>query len=194
MLGDTFVINGPAFSGTGFGFDATGTAVTATAGTNTGPLALLPNHVSNRNPLGGQIPTTRARLPTYILAAQGTSRRLPAGIQIQTLPSMHRPALCRYWANQVTPACQFDTGLHIAAAARAMSADLKRAIIMRPCPEDHPDFTGSNPAYQTVDQTQPADSTRAASNPCWDGVTPYATAPNPPQFSYDVGTMTATAW
>jgi hypothetical protein len=177
---DTFVINGPAFSGTGFGFDVTGNPQTVTAGTTTGPLALFPNYSdptkpNNRNPAGGaNSDYTAPDFQHMLLAAQVATG--PAGAPtVRTLPSMQRPALCRYWAGQVTPNPDFTTVSGIAVAARAMSADLKRAIIMRPLPEDHPDFTGSNPTAgtSTTDYT-------SGFNPCWDGTSFSGT------FSYDV--------
>ena len=178
QAGDTFVINGPAFSGTGFGFDATGNALTATAGTNTGPLALMPNHANNRNPAGGaNSDYTAADFQHMLLAAQVATG---AGTTVRTLPSMQRPALCRYWAEQVAPSSTFTDGTVTAAAAQAMPADLKRAIIMRPLPDDHPDFTGSNPSYTGAGNG----SYQSGFNPCWDGVSTYGQAT--PPFSWDV--------
>ena len=182
----TFLVNGVPFSGTGFGFDAAGNPVPGTAGTVTGPLALLPNHASNRNPLGGaNSDYTAPDFQHIFLAAQVAN-----GATVRTLPSMQRSALCRYWANymatQGAPVPDFTSGSGTAAAAQNIPPDLKRAIIMRPMPEDNPNFTGSNPTYQTVDQTVLSNLYKTGFNPCWDGVTPYTTPPNPPQFSWDV--------
>ncbi len=104
--GATFLINGVPFSGTGFGYNvATGnlnmtTTITTAAGPLTCPLALLPNDTTqNRNPPGGA--NTDYTAPDFqhmVLAAQVPTTATPP--VIQTLPSMHRPALCRYWASQ----------------------------------------------------------------------------------------------
>ena len=81
------------------------------------------------------------------------------------IPSLHRPDLVNYWAqriadeltglggalNGVAPAqvrqafLTGDTSGDVAPAATAISR-LRRAVILRPLPEEHPDFTGSNPA------------------------------------------------
>jgi hypothetical protein len=195
---DTFVINGVPFSGTGFGFDATGGSLSCTVGSGTssvtGALALFPSHASNRNPLGGaNSDYTAADFQHIFLAAQGTTTTAGGGVQVRTLPSMHRPALCRYWAEVSViqsggSPLDFTVGgtagvatLATAAGSTSMSSDLKRAIIMRPLPEDHPDFTGSNPTYTGAGGTA---SYQSGFNPCWDGVTTFGQTP--PPFSWDV--------
>ena len=70
---------------------------------------------------------------------------VPAANQESIIPSFHRPALVNYWMNRVVnnlgiPASTFrnpppdSTGRAI--------RDLKRAIMLRPLPEDHPNFPG----------------------------------------------------
>ena len=149
--GDTFVINGVPFSGPGFGFkpDPTGTGKWVLDGN----LALQPNAAENRNPesrgASANPNYTAADHQHILLAAQVPNANAPGGIQ--TLPSLHRPALIQYWKGQ--------TGW-------TESADSYRPIMLRPLGKmatgtatvsdlDHPDFDGSNPKF----------------NPTWDGVT-----------------------
>jgi hypothetical protein len=141
QAGDTFVINGSPFSGTGFGFkpDANNKWVPD------GDLPLQPNATANRNPTGGaNSDYTAADFQHMLLAAQ-----VPNGNTINTLPSMHRPELIKYWRSQ--------TGW-------TDSADSFRNIMLRPIGKDmvgcsitpdHPDFDGSNQKFK----------------PDWDGIT-----------------------
>ncbi len=179
----TFLVNGVPFSGTGFGFDATGNTLTTAAGTVTNcPVALLPNDLTyNRNPPGGaNSDYTAPDFQHVFLAAQVLN-----GTTVQTLPSMQRSALCRYWANYMAshggPSPDFTSGSGTAAAAQNLPPDLKRAIILRPLPEDNPNFTGSNPTYTGAGGSA---SYQSGFNPCWDGVSTFAQMP--PPFSWDV--------
>ncbi|MCE5267713.1 MAG: hypothetical protein LLG00_07495, partial [Planctomycetaceae bacterium] len=195
----TFIINGVPFSGTGFGYNAAAGNLDAT---KTIPdvaspchVALLPNlplsfyYNAMTNPLsnppgGANTDYTAPDFQHMLLAAQVPNTNAPGGIQ--TLPSMHRAALCRYWAKQtvtsITP--NFNTVADpdgLPAIARAMAIDMKRAITMRPLPDDHPNFTGSNPSYNAA-----AAPNQYASgfNPLWDGQSTYSQTPAP--FSWDV--------
>ena len=68
----------------------------------------------------------------------------------------------------------------LGAAAANLPADLKRRINLRPLPDDHPNFTGSNPAYQSA---SPSTAYLSGFNPMWDGQNTFgAAAP----FSWDV--------
>ncbi len=135
--GAKFTINGVPFSGTGFGYQNDGTF--------NSDLALRPNDITddtkgnangNRNPLGGANDDyDAADFQNMLLAAQVANPAVTGGIQ--TLPSMHRPALVNYWKNKTG-----WTG----------DADSYRKIMLRPIGKmvdlsgdaDHPDFTGSN--------------------------------------------------
>ena len=132
-----------------------------------GPLALFPNHPDNRNPAGGaNTEYTAADFQHMLLAAQvangtggadaaldATSGSVPllgqAGQSV--LPTSQPPAISR-------------------TAAQDIPAELKRAIIMRPLPDDHPNFTGSNPTYTGAGGTA---SYQSGFNPCWDGISTY---------------------
>jgi hypothetical protein len=177
---DEFVINGVPFSGYGFGFAADGSLLSdVTAGTASGPLALLPNYRSssggadNRNPLGGaNSDYTAPDFQHMLLAAQVLN-----GTTVRTLPSMHRPALCRYWVTKADSGATFADQDSLGNAARGTSAEVLRATVFRPLPTDHPNFTGSNPTYTG---SSASDYYQTGFNPCWDGVT------DPTKFSWDV--------
>jgi hypothetical protein len=173
--GGSFTISGVPFGGTGFGYRAGSNDLddTRLIGGKQCPLALLPNHVDNRNPAGGANPDyTAADFQHVLLAAQvypaGTSTTFGNGTPVpgmtvtQTLPSLHRPALVRYWAAQVNPTATFDSVSALASAAQGIPNDLMRAIVLRPLPALHPNFTGSNPTYTGAMYT-------SGFNPCWDG-------------------------
>ncbi len=185
---DTFVINGVPFSGTGFGFRADGVPLrNVAAGTVTGcPVALLPNlKIFNRNPPGGaNSDYTAADFQHMLLAAQGTTTGATGATVVQTLPSMHRPALCHYWANKAAGPLDFTAGgtATLVAAAQGIPPELMRDIVMRPLPEDNPDFTGSNPAYTGTGGS--ASYYQSGFNPCWDGKDTFGQTP--PPFSWDV--------
>ena len=120
--GDTAVINGVPFGGTGFGWDATAGAFNAN-------LAMQPNAAANRNPAGGaNSDYTAADFQHMFLAAQVAD---PATGKVRTIPSFHRPALARYW--------------------KAHGAPDQHLYMMRPIGNaagtDHPNFTGSNPGF-----------------------------------------------
>ena len=140
----------------------------------------LPTHAA-----GGEV------YPAGVSTTQGTGTTVAAMNITQTLPSMHRPALLRYWAKQAYAAADFVTSpAALATAAQNISVDLKRAAILRPLPDDHPNFTGSNPTYQSVDQTVAANLYQSGFNPCWDGgvvLEPSSHLPLKTQpFSWDV--------
>ena len=163
-----FVINGVPFSGTGFGYNSTTGNVDLRYDSSTGqvmpppysspnPLttweyALLPNDPTvNRNPSGGaNTDYTAADFQHMLLAAQVPNTLAPGGVQ--TLPSLHRPALVNYWINRLSRTSWAD--LWIPKSGQDYR-DLCRKIMLRPIgggagftdpndPPDHPNFTGSN--------------------------------------------------
>jgi hypothetical protein len=196
----TFTVNGVPFGGMGFGYNSLTQAMelmynSATPGIDTTkkmsdasttiwPVALLPNlplsaySAFGYNPPGGvNVEYTAPDFQHMLLAAQVPNTAVASGVQ--TLPSFHRPALCRYWANNTN-------GLNFSLTATDFSAPpsptttlttkwkgltpanvaLLRQIMLRPIGQftsfvttttnlDHPNFTGSNPNF----------------NPFWDGVT-----------------------
>lgn len=175
--GDPFLINGTPFSGTGFGYhkdsdllnawdpyqepsDPNDPATWSEPGV--WPYALLPNPVAftpNFSPLGYFDPTgpgganedyDAPDIQNMILAAQiGTADGLV------TIPSLHRTALIRYWCKKWAewngdPALATFDPLSpdtFEQLYRDLPLNLKRKITLRPLPEHHPDFTGSNPAW-----------------------------------------------
>ncbi len=174
-MGDEFTINGVPFSGTGFGYDSNDhdldLAYDPTPGDEklsapvvgtTWPVALLPNlplsiyNTANPAPSfkfgGANEDYDAADFQNMLLAAQVPNPAAPGGIQ--TLPSLHRPALVRYWMDQLLP-----PGPKNWAALWNANRELCRKIMLRPIGgypgSDHPNFTGSNPNF----------------NPAWDGVT-----------------------
>ena len=121
-----FLINGVPFSGTGFGYN----------GATIGELALQPNPIfvpEARNPAGGaNSDYTAADFQHMLLAAQVPQYNATGQITgVATIPSLHRPALVRYQNGKGVPAHNY---------------------ILRPIGgtnNDHPNFTGSNPAFTT---------------------------------------------
>jgi len=189
-VGDTFVLNGKPFVGTGFGYDST-------AGSGTPRLteeALKPNRVgqvfydssnpSNPNTVkffvnGGANESYDA--PDYqnmIMAAVTTN-----GV----LPSFHRPELIRYWIERdsgnsdpngwnkldtkytgrpaISPA---DTPQNVYTALTSNNITLRRRIVFRPMPWEHPDFTGSNPAFDPYIRTAEEIDMALTNGPFWD--------------------------
>ena len=113
------------------------------------PIALLPNlppsayynaaaNPSCNPPGGANSDYTAADFQHMLLAAQ-----VPNGSTMQTLPSLHRPALINYWINSVAGSGKAWSDLWTA------NPDLCRKISLRPIGSevtggDHPNFTGSN--------------------------------------------------
>lgn len=136
---DRFVINGPAFAGTGFGFDEDGERV--------GNYALQPNSAAftasggytHPAGLGGanedydavdyQNMLLALTVPPY--TNRDTSVADDIGICVP-IPSLHRPALLRYWNWS------------------SLSAADKRKLSLRPLDDFHPNFDGGNPSYYPV--------------------------------------------
>jgi hypothetical protein len=190
----TFTINGAPFNGMGFGYNSTTQTLDlmydsaaqainplktmSDASTTIWPVALLPrlplsaySAFGYNPPNGVNTDYTAADFQHMLLAAQVPT----AAGGIQTLPSLHRPALCRYWAtnpNGLTSlglaAADFsNTGKLTGAWTNLTATDvaLLRQIMLRPVGQfksgvinphvDHPNFTGSNPNF----------------NPFWNGVT-----------------------
>ena len=126
------MLNGAAYSGTGFGWDATDGNVTAT-NAQSWEIALLPGASENWNPAGGANEDYDAvDYNNLMLAAQ-----FDTGSGTLTIPSLHRPALVNYWATRSSS--DWDT-----------TPELFRQVILRPLPADHPNFTGSNPSFHPV--------------------------------------------
>ena len=112
------------------------------------------------------------------------------------LPSYHRPALINYWFHRLHTApwvtSEFSNANEraqaiIAPYANANPGDnavldqivaLKRKISLRPIPEDHPNFDGSNPASTYSGTTTPLDLQTIATPtqirfPFWEAVGPW---------------------
>ena len=134
---------------------------------------LLVQNFRGNPPGGANSDYTAPDFQHVFLAAQVVNA---AGTAVQTLPSFHRPALCRYWANNTNG---LNLNLSLADFSSTLPSTLAnkwnslttaqvaflRTIMLRPIGRfnssvtttnlDHPNFTGSNPNF----------------NPFWDGVT-----------------------
>jgi hypothetical protein len=154
---DTFIINGRAFSGTGFGYSGASGFDNALDANNR-PFALLPNPVfynykgsTDWDPAANaqyatQYPNNPNGIPFGGIGGGNTDYDAPdyqhmfmswsvigaSGLPQTILPSFHRPDLINYWA---TNAGITDWN---------SNPDLLRKIMLRPNPIDHPNFTGGN--------------------------------------------------
>lgn len=127
-----FLLNGLPFSGTGFGYNPTTGQMTN--------LAWLPRDATSVNTPGGANEDYDA--PDYqnmLLAMMLTDGSTP-------IPSLHRPELINYWIQQISQP-NWD----------ANQNNIQDKTLFRPItlPTHHPNFNGSNPAF----------------NPTWDGTT-----------------------
>ncbi|MBP86559.1 MAG: hypothetical protein CMJ64_07580 [Planctomycetaceae bacterium] len=154
-VGDTVILNGQPFNGTGFGYNATTRRLDVTA--------LRPNQylVSTGTPATAGTPPAAGTFAAYLFGGADESydavdyqnMALSAVIPDHTaipfsrnlafvIPSYHRPALINYWINNGTipwiPPSSAVTWQTVWAA--------RRAYILRPMTWDNPNFTGSNPA------------------------------------------------
>ncbi len=153
---ETFLINGKPFDGTGYGYnpadnDLSRPGLTLAAGVDPIPAALMPfNNFVNPLPLTNSTNSDDldeswdaadyqnaflARLPTT--PSQFTNPADPL------LPSFHQPYLINYWLRNT------DLGADPATVWQNWLANpqLLRTLTARPLPLDHPQFTGSNPAF-----------------------------------------------
>ncbi len=123
-----FQLNGRPFTGTGFGFNSTNGKIDNKAdGTHLD--ALLPHQrFSNVGDDGGADEDYDAHDFQNMALAFVTPG---ATASTQIMPSFHRPDLINYWE---------------AHANISSNPDLLRKVMLRPNTNDHPDFTGSNPA------------------------------------------------
>jgi hypothetical protein len=137
---DTFVVNGRAFAGTGFGFDSS----RPTTDSNGRPWALLPNAVFAPQ-LGTAVGSPGGANDDYSAADykhMALSFTVQNGPQLQTiLPSFHRPDLVNYWAQQDKQ--KLDPN-NTGTPDWSKDLALLEQIVLRPNPYDHPNFTGSN--------------------------------------------------
>ncbi|MDZ7619988.1 MAG: hypothetical protein U1E05_23555, partial [Patescibacteria group bacterium] len=84
------------------------------------------------------------------------------------IPSLYRPELCRWWVkHHVTTFDPTDSAKWAEEWNKIPLAD-RRASLLRPSMEDHPQFTGSNPAWLNPTGAMPYDY---GFNPLWDGTT-----------------------
>lgn len=141
-LGDKIVVNGDAFSGTGFAYnDQNGTLTDDALWPNRHALArgnLRPYLRGPQEKGGANESYDAADLQNLALAAIISDPSAQGDMGI--VPSFHRPALINYhmvnnsasWQSQSNP---------------GNWKDYRRGAILRPMPWDHPGFTGSNPAF-----------------------------------------------
>jgi hypothetical protein len=164
-----YLINGSPFSGTGFGFDLDGNPVSNAGGDE---YALLPNpaafepnglYTDLSGPGGANEDYDAVDYQNMLLALTvppGTNNENPAtsdniGVCVP-IPSLHRPALLRYWAQRVAGGVWNN-----------VPNDLKRQISLRPLREFH--FTDSNDNGQFDSGEQFFTGSNPDYNPTWDG-------------------------
>jgi len=136
--GDSYLINGPAFAGTGFGYNSS-SGKTDAKDASSNPYALLPNPVAFQangsytdpaGPGGANEDYDAVDYQNMLLATLDPT----TGYVI--VPSLHRPELIRYWMAQKSATTWSD-----------LDSDLLRKIMLRPLTVDHANFTGSNTAF-----------------------------------------------
>lgn len=152
--GDTYIINGVPFSGTGFGFNKDTGKLDAKYN-NTWEVAFLPNlplsyYGPGGNPPGGANEDYDAcdyqnmLLGAVTDMATGTP---PVYTPQVVMPSLHRPDLVDYWIKREYKQ-KFDD----------LNADLQHFICLRPNKKDHPIFCAAvNPNFNPASMTGPFD-------------------------------------
>ncbi len=137
--GDRFVVNGVPFNGAGFGYNP-----------NTGKLdlgvpriALQPHFKAHTTSapvdLGGADESYDAVDVQNLFLA-----RVPTTAGEPITPSFHQPALIRFWMEQGLAQLKNRFGDPI---PPDVLRDFLRPFVLRPTPLDHPNFSGSNPAF-----------------------------------------------
>ena len=143
--GDYYVVNQPAFSGAGAGFDPSTGNLDLRVGSY--EVGLLPNVA--KASVGAVDPTLGGMNEDYDAADfqnmfLGTppvpSSSNPLGFRLT--PSFHRPDLIAYWARRAGAGNAGDF-------IRNGPVDLVRSVLLRPVPADHPYFPG-NPLSGTT--------------------------------------------
>lgn len=145
ITGDRFMINDHAFDGTGAGYN-TGSGnldfpsqVPTSSGTINRQVALLPHFaggVTGNASVGGFDESYDAVDYQNMYLAMA-----PAGAtdSSQIIPSFHRPALANYWIHSSDNV--WDQ------ADNTNFSGMRRQVLFRPMPWDHPNFDGGNPAF-----------------------------------------------
>jgi hypothetical protein len=126
-------------------------------------------------PGGANTDYTAADFQHMLLAAQVPIYNGNQITGVSTMPSLHRPALLNYWYNRLYKDLKWPAGMtqtrkwqtllqpYGVDGIRGNGDDqcsdpnvedmivmLRRRILLRPLPEDHPNFNGSNPSSQTL--------------------------------------------
>ena len=151
---DFFIINGRPFNGTGGGYNP---ATQNLDGAIPFPIssdpsyaiqtALLPHHKAVQaylNSQGVSLSVTETinfggadeAYDAVDYQNMAIAKNTPLAGQI--IPSFHRPALINYW--------RFRNSDELWDPSNPSFRDIRRMVIMRPMPWDHPNFTGSNPS------------------------------------------------
>lgn len=169
--GDTFVLNGKPFVGTGFAYNSAAASGTPQLSDD----ALKPNRWGDSSATLGTWLTGGANesydaadYQNMVLAASAYD---PARGSTRVLPSFHREELIAYWMARDTSATDTagwnmlggtsntrytDTAAislppasptNIYSNLSAANFDLRHKLVFRPMPWDHPNFTGSNVAF-----------------------------------------------
>jgi len=156
------LINGAPFNGSGAGYNRATRNIDAVARFSKGAadidaeVALLPHFITYATGhnvvdpanFGGDDESYDAVDYQNMFLAMVRHQPGPSGTFEDTTvtvpaPSFHRPALINYWMKDSDTATFWD------ASATATEQDLafRRAAVLRPMPWDHPNFSGSNPAF-----------------------------------------------
>ncbi len=152
-----FLVNGTPFSGTGVGYDSTADPrfdpLLRLRDGDEVPLALRPNpaapstsgpqefidYLQQTNPLLNE----DYDAPDFQNMAMASIQFDDSGEPRKILPSFHRPSLIRYWY-QYFPQFMAEQG---GSMSKTANREMLRKISLRPLPTDHPNFSGSNPAF-----------------------------------------------
>jgi hypothetical protein len=184
----------------------TGLLTTTPNPPTTRPVALLPNLplslYTSLIPLSGANEDYDAA--DYQNMALGAQIANAGGNVTGVIPSMHRPALVNYWFNQLFTSSTMTTAIpdpvlrwnaiiqpygpdyiqgnaddNCDAATASYILNLKRRILLRPLPEDNPDFNGSNPTSKYFNYT-------SSTNPPYYWERDINTVTNPMNYRLDV--------
>lgn len=157
ILNQTVLVNGAAFSGLGFGFPPPPSPFPPPSG-KPEDLALKPGletldhppwcrHLHESDPGGANedydAPDHQNMHLALAVPILGSWPIISNGPVPVPIPSFHRADLVRYWMQRLG-----------VTDWRSLPPDVARAIILRPLPTVHPNFTGSNPSF----------------DPTWDGL------------------------
>ena len=171
-VGNTFLLNGKPFVGTGFGFDSSATAGSprltdeALKPNRIGQAVYYPSNPTRTDTLvhfvngGPNESYDAADYQNMIMAAVAYD---PTRSSMRVLPSFHREELISYWRNLRPVRLRgteswgtLDNPSNVPAdwscSGNPSYRQFRRKIVFRPMPWDHPNFTGSNRGIRRLDR------------------------------------------